>query len=685
MDSNDVILEVEDLALGFNKGNTTDYAVNGLSFTLVRGKTYVLLGESGCGKSMSALACMQLLPNAISQLSGRITFLSQDLLSLSERHCRDIRGNQMAMIFQEPMTALNPVLNIGEQLIESMRRHRDLSKKAALAEAEILLTDVGIAEPKTRLKQYPHQLSGGMKQRIMIAIALACDPLLLVADEPTTALDVTIQKQVLRLIKTLQKKKNTSILFITHDLGVARHIADHILVMYNGALVEKAPVDLFFKKPLHPYSRLLLQTLPSYQARTHALSAIAGSVENQQDSTCQQCRFAQRCPMAFEPCYHTSPSWSEENPDHQVRCHLYLEDRKSYQLPNPSQMIISQESRLIEAHDILSVQDLTVHFPIKKGLLRRTCAHVKAVDGVSINLQVGKTLAVVGESGCGKTTLARALMGLIEEANGQVLYDGESLLQTSKRSQHLLRKQIQMIFQDPFSSMNPKMDVRHILSEGLNVYGHYKDKQQRDAYLKKLLDQVGLPSNSLNRYPHEFSGGQRQRIAIARALALEPKLIICDEPTSALDVSVQAQILNLLKTLQRELCLSYLFISHDISVVSYLADDIAIMYLGKCVEMGRVEEILFSPKHPYTKMLLDAVPDVSDLGWSEQQAQDSACAPLEIPSPIHPPSGCHFHPRCDQRMPICKQHYPPQSTLKPNHCVSCYLYDEAQVDRDEHP
>ena len=512
-----------------------------------------------------------------------------------------------------------------------------------------------------------------MKQRVMIALALAGEPDLLIADEPTTALDVTLQAQVLELLRELQVRRGMSILLITHDLGIVAQMAHRMAVMYCGKFVEVAPRGRFFSAPQHPYTRKLFAALPGAGKRGAALAVIPGQVPALGEGFIG-CHFAERCDFAFQRCREETPAWTSVGAEHQVRCFLReTEQAGALQLgagalePGPP----AQAGPAPEARDaLLSVRSLQVHFPIRKGVLRRTAGWVRAVDGVSIEIAVGKTLALVGESGCGKTTAGKAILQLIRASGGRVVFDGAELTRLRGAGLRRRRSEFQIIFQDPYASLNPRMRVVDILAEGMTALGTEPDAASVSRRIDELLDHVGLSPGAKQRYPHEFSGGQRQRIAIARALAVRPRLIICDEPTSALDVSVQAQILNLLKDLQREFSLSYLFITHNIAVVEYLAHEVAVMYLGRIVERGTADEVLGAPRHPYTQALLAAVPrvDAGALGAFPHLEG-------EPPSPVNPPAGCHFHPRCPEAMDVCRQRYPQPIRLSPTREVSCFLYE----------
>ncbi|HLO64421.1 MAG TPA: ABC transporter ATP-binding protein, partial [Azonexus sp.] len=515
--------------------------------------------------------------------------------------------------------------------------------------------------PERRLDEYPFQFSGGMKQRVMIAIALAGEPELLIADEPTTALDVTVQAQILDLLASLQAQRGMAILLITHDLGVVARMAHRIGVMYAGELVEVASRQEFFTRPQHPYTQALFEALPDISRRGQRLTTIPGQVPSLAAMP-PACRFADRCSHVMPVCREQWPHWRGQS-EHTLRCHWHGE---------ASAVDVAQhditELDVTTGKDFLAVNDLKVHFPIRKGLLQRTVGQVRAVDGVSLAISPGRTLALVGESGCGKTTVGKALLQLIAPTAGSVRLGGNEWVGLKGERLRAARRHMQMIFQDPFASLNPRLRVGEIIAEGMEALGVTGDATSRRAAVGALLGQVGLPEEAIDRYPHEFSGGQRQRIAVARALAVQPELLICDEPTSALDVSVQAQILNLLKKLQSELGIAYLFITHNFAVVEYLAHDVAVMYLGRIVERGRAEEVLRAPRHPYTQALLSAVPMPRLEG-----AMAVIRLPGETPSPANPPAGCHFHPRCPHAMEVCRGHYPEVTEVSATHAANCHL------------
>ena len=582
-------------------------AVDGIDLELRPGECFALVGESGCGKSMTALSVMRLLPEAGRIAGGRVELDGVDLLGLPEAAMRAVRGKRVAMIFQEPSPALNPVLTIGRQITEVIERHAPGSsshREKALA----LLKSVGIQDAERRYEQYPFELSGGLKQRAMIAGALAVDPEVLIADEPTTALDVTIQAQILDLLARLQAERAMALLLITHDLGIVARMAHRVAVMYAGEIVELAERGDFMRAPQHPYSQKLFAALPSPQRRAGELAVIRGQVPPLNRSF-GHCRFAERCDLAFERCRVEAPGLLEPLPGHFARCHLREAGPAE---PRGAPEHAGRHAPAAQAGPVLlEVRNLKVHFPIRKGVVRRTVDHVKAVDGVSFELRKGRTLALVGESGCGKTTTGKAILQLIAPTEGSVQYAGEELTRLSRAEMRVRRSAMQIIFQDPYGSLNPRMRVAEILLEGMRSLSVGASDAERAQRIADLLKEVGLPAEALGRYPHEFSGGQRQRIAIARALAVNPRLIVCDEPTSALDVSVQAQILNLLRSLQARRGLAYLFITHNIAVVDYLAHDVAVMYQGRIVERGPVDQVLRAPTHPYTRQLLAAVPEIT--------------------------------------------------------------------------
>ena len=617
-------------------------AIAELSLAIARGETFALVGESGCGKSMTALALMRLLPDTAAVTSGDITLDGRaapgarapedggavDVLGLPESGMRAVRGGRMGMIFQEPGTSLNPVLTVGRQLAEAIELHTPLRGPAARAKAVDWLKRVGIPEPERRMDDYPFRMSGGQKQRVMIAMALAAEPDFLIADEPTTALDVTIQKQILDLLADLQREQGMGLLLITHDLAVVAGMAHRVALMYAGQIIEVAPAAQFFAAPRHPYAQALLQALPDGQRRGEPLAAIAGTVPAlTQDFG--GCRFAPRCPQAHEACLARPPALlvdgeGEGEGERAVRCVLFepgavqpartAEGASAAGSVRAAAAVPAAPNRQAPADPatpLLRVQGLSVHFGLRRSLLRGGVSSFKAVDGVSFDVAAGRTLALVGESGCGKTTTGKAIVQLLRgqaRIEGQAWLDGQDLFQLSGPDLQAARRAVQIVFQDPFASLNPRMRVADLLDEGLASLQPGLARAQRQQRIAAMVERVGLRRDALERWPHEFSGGQRQRIAIARALVVQPRLLVCDEPTSALDVSVQAQILNLLRELQADLGVSYLFITHNIAVVDYIADDVAVMQRGRIVERGACDEVLRQPQQAYTRTLMAAVP-----------------------------------------------------------------------------
>ena len=666
------MLEVEGLTVTIRGAQSVARPVEGVGLSIGAGETFALLGESGCGKSMTALAIARLLPEAATVAGGRVVLGGEELLALPESRMRRVRGGRIGMIFQEPATSLNPVMTIGTQIGEVLALHRGLRGEAARAETRRLLEEVGIPAARERLDDYPFQFSGGMKQRVMIAMALAGEPELLIADEPTTALDVTIQAQVLDLLARLQTERGMAMLLITHDLGVVARMAHRVGLLYAGELIETGLREDFFAAPLHPYAQRLFAALPDSAARGRMLDALPGGVPSF-DQGFAGCRFVSRCPCAFERCRIDAPDWSALD-GRSVRCHLYADGTETP--PRRQAVMAAAEAEVSSSSDssVLEVSKLAVHFPVKKGLLRRTVGWVRAVDGVSLRLEAGRTLALVGESGCGKTTVGRAILQLTPPMAGEMTFDGAPLRFRDRVAVRGMRRAVQMVFQDPFASLNPRLCIGDILEEGMVSLGVGGDAQGRQRTVDEILERVGLLPEMRWRYPHEFSGGQRQRIAIARALAVSPRVIICDEPTSALDVSVQAQLLNLMCELQRERGLAYLFITHNLAVVRYMADEVAVMYLGRIVEQGPAARVLEAPVHPYTRMLLAAVPRV-DAGGEEGSGapKEKPGMAAEPPSPLAPPMGCHFHPRCELATDACRTAFPVAQELGCGHIVRCHL------------
>ena len=582
------LLNIKNLKISFLRDGEWNEAVHGVSFEVPKGKTLGIVGESGSGKSVSNLAVMRLLNEKQSKITAdEITLDGKDILHLSENEMHDIRGKRIAMIFQEPMTSLNPVFQCGFQVTEAIMAHEKVTKEEAKARVISLFKKVMLPRPESIYKSYPHELSGGQKQRVMIAMALACNPELLIADEPTTALDVTVQKEILKLLKHLQKGDGLSMIFISHDLGVVSEVSDYILVMHNGRVVEYGESQEILNNPKAPYTKGLLACRPPMDYRLKRLPIVKEFLDG---------------------------TWKEDA------------DFKQ-------QLIVTQEERnkhleqLYSQEPILKIEHLKTWFPLKKGVFNRVYDHVKAVDDVSFEVYPGETLGLVGESGCGKTTLGRSILRLVEPSEGRIIFEGKDVMSLSGNDLREYRKHAQIVFQDPYSSLNPKMRVGDAIAEPMLVHALEPDAKKRRDKVCELLTEVGLQPEHYQRYPHEFSGGQRQRICIARALAVHPKLIICDESVSALDVSVQAQVLNLLNRLKKDFGFTYIFISHDLSVVRFMSDRILVMFNGRPVELGDADEIFNNPKNEYTKKLINAIPSVISTDRRERRnlLQQSNC------------------------------------------------------------
>jgi peptide/nickel transport system ATP-binding protein len=660
------LLEIEDLNVQFVTSHGTVRAVEDVSYAVRPGEMVAIVGESGSGKSVSALAIMRLLPPGTARITkGSVRFDGRELLALSDEEMRRIRGRDIAMIFQEPMTSLNPVLKIGLQIMEPLTIHLQMDAAAARARAIELLTLVGITDPESRLNQYPHQLSGGMRQRVMIAIGLACNPKLLIADEPTTALDVTIQAQILELMKDLSKRLDVSVIIITHNLGIVARYADRVNVMYAARIVESGTAERVFSRPLHPYARGLLTAVPRLdRGRSAKLATIDGAPPNLLAPP-SGCRFRPRCRFAIDKCQEVPPLEPAEN-GHLVACHRVREieaiDAPSVRGDNVARMPL--EARGKDA--ILSIKNARKFFPVRAGFLQRSKV-VRAVNDVSIDIKRGETLGLVGESGCGKSTLGRLVLRLDEPTGGAIQFEGIDLAGLNRGDMIAVRKKMQVIFQDPYSSLNPRMTVGQIVAEPMRVH-NILPRAQIEPRVAELLQLVGLFPYMALRYPHELSGGQRQRVGIARALAVNPEVIVCDEAVSALDVSIQGQVINLLEELQQKLGLTYLFIAHDLAVVRHISSKVAVMYLGRIVEYAAADELFADPKHPYTKALLAAAPIPDPV---IERARPRSIIKGELPSPLNPPPGCVFNPRCPLMTAECKAAVPATRELGPGHFVAC--------------
>jgi peptide/nickel transport system ATP-binding protein len=684
------LLSIEDLRTDIRLRRGTVHAIDGVSLTVNPGECLGIVGESGSGKTMTALSIMRLLPGGGEVVSGRIVVDGVDVARLSEAGLEDVRGNLIGMIFQDPLTSLNPTMTIGDQIAESVRLHRGASKQAALDRAVEVLGLVGMPRPAERIGNYPHQLSGGMRQRVMIAMALACEPKLLIADEPTTALDVTIQKQILELIDSLRQRLGMAVILVTHDLGVIAGRADQVAVMYAGRIVETAPTPVLFANPRHPYTEALFEALPEKAADGASIKRLYNIPGQPPDLTAPPagCKFAPRCRYARAECLATEPGLTEAGKAHLYRCFYPVgsvtevrDPRTPFVSVPPERAEISKEDEVLAAgqgpgparhgSDLLVVSHLVKNFTVTAGaVLQRKVGQVSAVADVSFSIPRGSTFGLVGESGCGKTTVGRLIVGLEKPNGGSIVLDGRDLASLPWRERRRQARLVQLMFQDSYASMDPRMRVGTVLREPMVIQrdGSKADQQKR---VYALLDEVGLPRAAAERYPHEFSGGQRQRLGLARALMLRPSMIVADEPVSALDVSIQAQILNLMLDLQTEHGLTYLFISHDLSVVRYMSTTIGVMYLGKLVEVGPAWDVYSAPAHPYTRGLIDTVP-VADPALERAKGYQGVSG--ELPSAVAPPSGCRFRTRCPRVQDLCAAQEPP---LRPftadGHLAACHF------------
>ncbi|MGY6633690.1 MAG: dipeptide ABC transporter ATP-binding protein [Alkalilacustris sp.] len=672
------MLTVDNLTVDIPVPAGTLRAVRGIDFSLQRGETLCIVGESGSGKSLTSLALMGLLPPTARRMADRLRFGDHDLSALSEARMSDLRGNRMAMIFQEPMTSLNPVFTVGDQLEEALLRHERVGRRAARDRALYLLERVGIPAPRSRLSQYPHQLSGGLRQRVMIAMALMCGPDLLIADEPTTALDVSIQAQILALLRELQDEFGMGIILITHDLSVVARVADRVAVMYAGQFVETAAAAEIFHNPRHPYTQGLMQCIPTPGktppgARLGAIRGVVPSLVGGLDG----CAFANRCPFARAQCRSGAIAMADVGAGHRSRCILSPAEAAA-NAETPAAWDAAPETggptvpgtvtapALPEpGQPLLTLEGVSKTFSVKRGFFG-VGRPLHAVSDVSLELREGEVLGLVGESGCGKSTLSKLLLGLLDPSAGRVLFEGKPLLGHGRR---YIARHIQPVFQDPYSSLNPRKSVGFIIGQPLRVHGE-AGAAETSARVRELLDMVGLPQRVMNAYPSQLSGGQRQRVAIARALILKPKVIICDEPTSALDVSVQSQILNLLLDLQRELGLSYLLVSHNLAVVQHMAHRVAVMYLGRLVEVTDSAGLFQGARHPYTRALLD-----SALTPDPEAGVPAPRLGATPPDPMNPPEGCAFNPRCPEVMDVCRLRRPRQ-LVDATGRVECHLHGE---------
>jgi peptide/nickel transport system ATP-binding protein len=666
------LLRVSGLAIDFGGRKTPMGAVDDASFDVARGETVCLVGESGCGKTVTALSLLRLEIYRHGRVAaGEIVFDGRRLVDMGRRELDELRGQRIAMIFQEPMTAFDPVFSIGEQIVETILRHEQVSRADAWQRAVKLLERVHIPDAELRMKQIPEELSGGMRQRAMIAMALACKPDLLIADEPTTALDVTIQAQILALLKELQREEGMAILLITHDLGVAAEMADRVVVMYAGRIAERASVTDLFANPLHPYTRGLLRAsvLPTGEARGTRLAAIPGSMPRL-DAMPSGCRFHPRCSLANEQCREHAPIL--QNLGHRdVSCWRALEQEPAarVRLPiAPTTQRTASASPTVQAGSgpLVEALHVTKIFDTRRGLFSGS-RRVHAVDDFSLAIQPGETFGLVGESGCGKSTLGRLLLQLDSPTSGELRFEGRDLFGRSRADRRRVRRDMQMIFQDPYGSIDPRWTVGDVVAEPLLSF----DKPDRTTLrnqVDELLSLVGLQPSYRTRYAHEFSGGQRQRIGIARAIALRPKFILADEAVSALDLSVQAQIINLFLDLRERLGLTCLFIGHGLHLVRHVSDRVGVMYLGRLVEVAPAEELFLRPAHHYSHALLASSP------IPDPTRRREFVAPLgELPSPTAPPAGCHFHPRCPAATERCRREVPALREFEPGRSVACHF------------
>ena len=669
------LLQITGLRTEIRRQGRVVRAVDDLSLTVAAGECVGLVGESGCGKTMTARSVMRLLPPGGVIAAGSVVLAGTELTTLSERDMQTVRGNDVGMVFQDPSSCLDPTMTIGRQIAESVAIHRGADRAAAAARAVEMLRLVRMPEPERVAGEYPHQLSGGMRQRAMIAAALACEPRLLIADEPTTALDVTIQREILELIDDLRRELGMAVILVTHDLGVIAGRTERVAVMYAGRIIEQAATEAVFSGPRHPYTEALFEALPEMAgAASRGLYSIPGRPPDLAEPA-QGCSFAPRCRQARDWCATREPALDGDHPGHLYACFFPLSvsgplgsngtSGPGWQPAGPAR---PQSTWAAGAGDgrttaqteqnppLLTVSGLAKSYPLRRSLPGRPAGSVSAVAGVSFEVAAGQTFGLVGESGCGKTTVARLLAGLERADQGSIFFNSRDLARLSARQRRLLESGIQLMFQDSFASLDPRMHVRTILSEPLAISKSVRRRGRRRQVLR-ILDEVGLPAAAADRYPREFSGGQRQRLALARALIQRPSLIVADEPVSALDVSVQAQILNLMRKLQRQYGLSYLFISHDLSVIRYMADTIGVMYFGKLVETGPAEQVCARPAHPYTAALISAVPAVT--GGPVLAAPAAAGPPDGRLTATHPPSGCRFAARCPLARDICTEQEPP--------------------------
>ena len=685
----EIILQVNGLKTHFKIDRGDVKACDNISYTIKNGETIGFVGESGAGKSVTGRSILNLIDSPGEIIDGEILYKGQNLLDMTEEEIQKIRGNEIAIVFQDSSTAFNPSYTVGEQISDVIQNHFDMNYEEARERTINLLDDVNIPNPKERFETYPHQYSGGMRQRALIALALSCDPDLIIADEITTGIDVTTQAKILNLLKNLKKDRDLAMQFITHDMGVVAEICDRVAVMYAGEIVEMGTIDEIFNNPKHPYTMGLLGALPQTSGAKEELESIPGNMPDLIE-TPSGCSFRDRCEFATEKCSQQDPELKEfvtktESNDHKSACIRVDEidwdsNRKLNESPSPNEDQPSTDYLNRDEDPLVDVYKLKKYFDPEGqswvDMFLNGRQYVHAVDDVTFNIYEGETVSLVGESGCGKTTLGRTITQLYDEDSGTVVFAGTNITDAKKSELKKLRRNYQVIFQDPFSSLNPRRTVGKIVGRPMKLHGLVDNEEEKRNAVKELLVEVGLKESHIDRYAHEFSGGQKQRIGIARALAVEPDFIVCDEPVSALDVSVQAKVLNLLMDLQKERNLTYLFIAHNLEVVKHISDRVAVMYLGEIVEMGPIEDILSPPYHPYTEILLSSIPSL-EIGEQELQQLPEG----EIPSPIDPPSGCRFHTRCPYAMPECSEESPIDITTSDNHRIKCHIFDDRMMEK----